>query len=129
MPFKNTVRRVPSGQNIADCLSRWTKIPASTRDSATEEYVRMVTVNATPCAMATREMERASTEDEELTGVFRCWKTGDWSTAPSPYRLLGGEFTVVGRLVIRSMRIVPASLHELTRDTKIDSENERSPLQ
>ena len=111
MPFKYTVGHVPSGQNIADCLSRLTKILASTRDGATEEYVRMVAVNATPRAMTTREIERASGEDEELTEVYRCWKTGDWSTAPSPYRLLRDEITVVGRLVMRGMRIVvPASL-------------------
>ncbi len=94
MPFKYTVRHVPSGQNIADCLSRLTKILASPRDGATEEYVRMVAVNATPRAMTTREIERASAEDEELTEVFRCWKTGDWSTAPSPYRLFRDEITV-----------------------------------
>ena len=36
MPFKYTVRHVTSGQNIADCLSRLTKIPASPRDGVTE---------------------------------------------------------------------------------------------
>ena len=70
MPFKYTVRHVPSGQNIADCLSRLTNIPALTRDG-------MVAVNATPHTMTTREIERASSEDEELTEVYRCWKTGD----------------------------------------------------
>ena len=95
MPFKYTVRHVPSGQNIADCLSRLTKIPASARDGVTEEYVRMVAVNATTQAMTTREIERESAEDVELTEVRRCWKTGDWSAAPSPYRLLRDEITVV----------------------------------
>ena len=113
MPFKYTVRRVTSGQNIADCLSRLTKIPASARDGVTEEYVRMVAVNATPQAMTTREIERESAEDVELTEVRGCWKTGDWSAAPSPYRLLRDEITVVGKLVMRGMRIViPVSLRE-----------------
>ena len=41
----------------------------------------------------------------------RCWKTGHWSAAPSPYRLLRDEIAVVGRLVMRGMRIViPVSL-------------------
>lgn len=53
MPFKYTVRHVPSDKNIADCLSRLTKIPASPRDGVTEEFVRMVAVNATPRAMIT----------------------------------------------------------------------------
>ena len=113
MPFKYTVRHVPSGQNIADCLSRLRKIPASPRDGVTEEYIRMVAVNATPRAMTTREIERESAEDEELTEVRCCWKTGDWSAAPSPYRLLCDEITVDGRLVTRGMRIViPVSLRK-----------------
>ena len=73
----------------------------------------MVAVTATPGAMTTREIERESAGDEELTEVRRCWKTGDWSAAPSPYRLLRDEITVVGRLVMRGMRIViPVSLRK-----------------
>ncbi len=108
-----------------------TNIPALPRDGATEEYVRIVAVNATP--RATREIERTSAENEELTEVFRCWKAGDWSTALSPYRLLGDEITVVGRLVMRDMRIVvPASLRKRVlrvspRRTPRDRENERLP--
>ena len=72
----------------------------------------MVAVNATPHAMTTREIVRAA-EDEELTEVFRCWETWDWSTAPTPYRLLRNEITVVGSLVMRGMRIVvPAILRK-----------------
>ena len=56
-------------------------------------------------------IERASAEDEELTKVRKCWRTGDWSCAPRTYKLLRDEFTVVGRLVIRGSRIaVPSSL-------------------
>lgn len=62
----HSVRHVTSGQNIADCLSRLTKIPASPR-GVTEEYVRMVPDNATQRAINTREIERASAEDEELS--------------------------------------------------------------
>ena len=114
LPFKYTVRHVPSGQNIADCLSRLTMIPTSSHcSSTTEEFVRMVAINATPRALTTREIERASAEDEELTEIRKCWRTGDWSTAPSPYKLLRDEVTVVGRLVMRGMRIVvPLSLRE-----------------
>ena len=114
MPFKYTVRHVPSGQNIADCLSRLMKITALWHYNSTgEEHVRMVEVSATPRTMTTREIEKASAEDEELTGVRRCWKTGDWSSAPSPYKLLRDEITVIGRLVMRGMRIVvPLSLRE-----------------
>ena len=61
-----------------------------------------------------KEIKRESAEDEDLTEVRRCWKTGDWSAAPSPYRLLRDEITVVGKLMMRGMRIViPVSLREL----------------
>jgi len=76
------VRHVPLGQNIADCLSRLTKLPASPRDGVTEEYVRMVAVNATPRAMTTREIEIESAEDEELVhtgcGVMRLLWLENW---------------------------------------------------
>ena len=63
--------------------------------------------------MTTREIERASAEDEDLTTIRKCWKTGDWSTASNPYKLLRDEITVIGRLVMQGMRIVvPLSLRE-----------------
>ena len=58
-PFKYTVRHVPSGQNIADCVSRLIKISALSHfNSTAEEYVRMVAINATPPVMTTRERDR-----------------------------------------------------------------------
>ena len=114
MPFKYTVRHVPSGQNIADCLSRLTKIPTSSQcNNVREEYVRMMAISATPRAITTREIGRASAEDEELTTIRKCWKTGNWSTAPNLYKLLRDEITVIRRLVMRGMWIiVPSSLRE-----------------
>ena len=114
MPFKYTVGHVPSGQNIANCLSRLTKIPTSSQcNNVKEEYVRMLVISATPRAMTAREIERGSAEDEELTTVRECWKTGNWSTAPNPYKLLRDEITVIVKLVMRGMRIiVPLSLRE-----------------
>ena len=114
MPFKYTVRHVPSGQNIGDCVSRLIKISALSHSNSTaEEYLRMVAISATPRVMTTREIERPSAEDEELTKVRKCWKTGDCYSVPSPYKLLRDEITVAGSLVMRGMRIaVPLSLRE-----------------
>ena len=114
MPFKYTLGHVPSVQNIADCLSRLIKISALSHfNSTVEEYVRMVAISATPRVMTTREIERPSAENEELTKVRKCWKTGDWYSAPSPYKLLHAEITVARSLVMRGMRIVvPLSLRE-----------------
>jgi len=73
----------------------------------------MVADNARLLGMTTRKIERESAEDEELTEVRRCWNMGDWSARPSPYKLLRDEITVVGRLVMRGMRIViPVSLRK-----------------
>ena len=83
----------------------------------------MVAISATPRAMTTREIESALAEDEELTEVRKCWKAGDLSSAPNPCKLLRDEITVVGRLVIRGMRIVV--LLSL-RGTSRDRENKRS---
>ena len=69
-----------------------------------------------------REIKRESAEDEERTEERRCWKTGDWSAAPSPYRLLRDEITVVGKLVMRGMRIV---IHVSLRELVLELAHER----
>ena len=91
MPFKYTVRHVPSGQNIGDCVSRLIKISALSHSNSTaEEYVRMVAISATPRVMTTREIERPSAEDEELTKVRKCWFFSGFSPGtpvfPSPQK-------------------------------------------
>ena len=113
MPFKYTVRDVVSCQNIADCLRRLIKILALSHCNSTPEgCVRMVAISATPRAMTT-EIEMALAEDEELTEVRKRCKTRDWSSAPNPYNFLRDEITVVGRLVMRGIRIVmPLCLRE-----------------
>ena len=113
MPFKYTVRHVPSSQNIADCLSRLAKIPTSSQcHNMSEEYVRILAISATPRVMTTKEIERAFDEDEELT-TTRSWKTRDWSSASNPCKLLRDEITVIGRLIMRGVWIVvPSSLRE-----------------
>ena len=63
--------------------------------------------------MTTSEIERASDLDIELSEMRHCWKTGNWSTAPTTFKLLRGEITVIKRLVLRGARIiVPESLRE-----------------
>ena len=75
--------------------------------------MRMLAISATPRAMTTKEIERASAEDKELKTIRKCWKTGDWSSAANVYKLLRDEITVIGRLVMRGIRtIVPLSLRE-----------------
>ena len=60
-----SVRHESSGQNVADSLSRVMKVPLSPCDGSTKEYIGMITVDITPGAMITRQIERASAEDKE----------------------------------------------------------------
>ncbi len=114
MPFKFKVHHVSSTQNIADCLSRLNKIPALPHEGEElEEYVRAVAVIATPQAMSTREIERESATDEDLSVVRRCWRSDNWNDAPREYRLIRNEITLIGNLVMRGVRIiVPKKLRE-----------------
>lgn len=77
MSYQFAVRCVSSGQNIADCLSRLTKVPASSHHGRlAEKYVRMVADNATLPALKTLEMEKASVDNEELMKVHAHWRFG-----------------------------------------------------
>ena len=55
-----------SRENIADALSRLTKIPASKGYVQDEEYVREVTLQAVPVALRIGEIEEVSFQDKEL---------------------------------------------------------------
>ena len=65
-PYNYRVCFVSSKNNIADALSRLTKIPASQRYIQDEEYVWDVTPQAVPVALRIEEIEEASAQDEDL---------------------------------------------------------------
>ena len=72
-PYRLTVRHIPGKENIADSLYRLTRNKASTDlSSEAEEYVRFVAENLIPQALSTREIERASDADKELSNVRKC---------------------------------------------------------
>ena len=73
--FNYRVSFVSSRNNIADALSRLTKIPASQGYIQDEEYVREVTV--LPVALRIEEIEEASTQDEDLRVVHARLRSGD----------------------------------------------------
>ena len=50
---------VPPRENIADALSRLTKVPASHGYVHDEEYVRVITLQAVPAALRIEEIETA----------------------------------------------------------------------
>ncbi len=111
-PYTFTVRYVPGKANIADPLSRLQQPsvqgpkPTELGEEA-EEYVRFVAISATPRALTTREVERASAEDEELEEVRRCIETNKWDNCSvKTYAAISMELCTIGKLVLRGCRIV-----------------------
>ena len=65
--------------NIADALSRLTKIPASKGYVQDEDYVREVTPQAVQAALRIEQIEEVSFQDEELEAVCEALEAGHWS--------------------------------------------------
>ena len=112
--YTYTVRWIPGNSNIADSLSRLLpktakKSPTSDADS---EYIRFVAEEATPKAVSTKEIERASDDDAELSSIRQCLLTGRWySVENKQYIPVRFELSAIGKLVLRGTRIVkPESL-------------------
>ena len=98
-PYRFTVRHIPGKENIADSLSRLARSKASADlSSEAEEYVRFVAENSTPQALSTREIERASDADKELSNVRKCVQTEMWHKLENKrYLLVRSELSVIGK--------------------------------
>ena len=105
-PFKYKVRYVTCRENIADALSRLTKIPASKGYVQDEEYVREVTLQAVPVALQIEEIEDVSFQDEELEAAREALETGHWGKPPKAYELVCHELACISKVVLRGTRIV-----------------------
>ena len=97
---------VKSRENIADALSRLTKIPAASEYKADDEYVRQVVLQAVPNALRIQEIERASERDEELRLVIESVRHGRWERIPKEYLPVRNELTTIGYVLMRGSRIV-----------------------
>ena len=104
--FNYKVRYVTSRENIADVLSRLTKIPASKGYVQDEDYVREVTLQAVPVALRIEEIEEVSFQEEELEVVREALETGHWSKTPKAYELVSHELACIGQVLLRGTRIV-----------------------
>ena len=108
-PYKFKVNYQPGPKNIADSLSRLVSDIESggKRSSHAEEYLRFVAVSATPSAMTTREVEEASSDDEELSAVRQCINGKQWDQLVYKRFLpCSGELCTIGKLILRGTRIV-----------------------
>ncbi|XP_062616425.1 uncharacterized protein K02A2.6-like [Saccostrea cucullata] len=76
---EQNVRYIPGPRNIADTLLRLVKNdPAQQSLDLEDAYVRFVAKEATPMAMTTREIERASENDAELCAIRDCLVSQQW---------------------------------------------------
>ena len=110
-PYKFKVKYLTGGQNIADPLSRFSQtegpVKSSLAHKISDNFVKFVAVTATPKAMTTREIEKASAEDEELIELRACTDERGWK-GDKP---ISGELCAIGKLVLRGTRIaIPSKL-------------------
>ena len=106
--YEFKVIHVSGKQNVADPLSRLigdSEVAAYPDSNDAEEYVRFVAVSATPAALSTWEIERASADDPELEAVRQAVLTGHFEQCKS-YAPVAGELCVIGQLVLRGTRVV-----------------------
>ena len=112
-PYDFTVKHIPGREMVADALSRLVKETNEQNPDSAEAYVRYIATAATPNALKTKDIERESENDEKLTVIRSCLKTGNWDKCPTEYKSVRNELCAVGKLVLRGCRIViPESLRE-----------------
>ena len=112
--FDYEVVYTPGSSNIADSLSRLSVGSESQpKRNVAEEYIRLVAEQSAPCVISTQQLEKESSKDSMLQQVREAIDTDDWSKCPKAIRAVKSEITKVGKLVLRSTRIiVPASLQQ-----------------
>ena len=74
-----------------------------------EEYdwVRAIVENSVPVSLSRKEIERASYDDEELSIVKSCVRSGNWNQCIVPaYVYVKDELCVYGKFLLRGTRIV-----------------------
>lgn len=67
--------------------------------------MRFIAVNATPKALATREVKETSAKDSELTKVRKVIENGHYEKCKA-YAPIANELCVIGYIVFRGNRII-----------------------
>ena len=112
-PYNFKVKYIPGAQNIADALSRLTRMEDTGGMTEAEEYIRYVAESSAPIAIPIREIERESEMDAELSLVRDCVAEEDWNKLPTEYKAFRKELSVLGKLVLRGTRLViPSKLRK-----------------
>ena len=116
-PYRFKVQYVPGKQNIADPLSRLGKGKGVCMNDDAEEFIRFVAETSTPAAMSVQEVEEESWLDPEISQLRECITTGEWDNAPTQYKAIRSELSILGKLVLRGTRLlIPAKLRDRVVD-------------
>ena len=116
-PYRLKVQYVPGKQNIADPLSRLGKGKGVCMNDDAEEFIRFVAETSTPAAMSVQEVEEESRLDPEISQLRECITTGEWDNAPTQYKAVRSELSILGKLVLRGTRLlIPAKLRDRVVD-------------
>ena len=113
-PYRYKVIHIAGSKNIADSLSRLFNENVIKNDDNIDEYVNLIVKYATPIALTTREIEKASNADKELRNLRNCILLNDWRKLDcKSYLPVRNELTTIGFIVLRGTRIViPSELRE-----------------
>ena len=116
-PYRFKVQYVPGKHNIADQLSRLGKGKGVCMNDDAEEFIRFVAETSTPAAMSVQEVEEESWLDPEISQLRECIITGEWDNAPTQYKAVRSELSILGKLVLRGTRLlIPAKLRDRVVD-------------
>jgi transposase InsO family protein len=114
-PFKFVVKYIEGNKNIADPLSRMIELKLDNKSLSSEvgeQYIRCLALGAVPNTMSAKEVEQASSQDEEMRDLRKQIKTGDFPKG-SPFAHVKSELAVVGYVVVRQGKLViPKALRQ-----------------
>ena len=116
-PYRYKVIHIAGSKNITDSLSRLFNenvIKNAESDDSIDEYVNLIVKYATPIALSTHKIEKASNADKELRNLRNCILSNDWLKLDcKSYLPVRSELTTIGFIVLRGTRIViPSEFRE-----------------
>ena len=104
-PYRYKVRHIPGPRNIADCFSRLARTSATATNSG-DHYARFVALHAVPAALQKRDIQMATTKDDQLQLVVRSLPSGKKQDCPRAYRMVWQELSVCDGMLLRGDRLV-----------------------
>ena len=101
----------PGKAKKVDALSRLNQCEPKNTSGEEFDFVKAVAVESLTVALTAKQAELASDSDPEIASLRQYILSGDWSQCRmTAYVCVKDELCVLGKLVLRSTRIVPKAL-------------------